>query len=127
MTKRFLICRSWNSESVFNTLYIEIKHKCLKKFSSGKNKRYKKCPFISFANLKLITVLLLICDSQMSTNLVSLKLRVGFSIFDPVSFLVKFIFLFDKIHGLFEFIIPQLKSHTQFYSWASILNYNKKF
>ena len=39
----------------------------------------------------------------MSTNLF---LRVGFSIFDPVSFLLKFIFLFNKIHVLFDFIIP---------------------
>ena len=28
---------------------------------------------------------------------------VGFFIFDSVSFLLKFIFLFSKIHGLFDF------------------------
>ena len=32
---------------VFNTLYIEIKHKCQKN-SFGENKRYKKCPFFFF-------------------------------------------------------------------------------
>ena len=34
---------------------------------------------------------------------VSLKLYVGFSIFDSVPFLLKFIFLFNKTHGLFDF------------------------
>ena len=37
------------------------------------------------------------------TRFDSLKLCVGFSIFDSVSFLLKFIFLFKKIHGLFDF------------------------
>ena len=47
-------------------------------------------------NLQLITVLLLICDSYMScsTRFASLKLWVGFSICDSVSFLVEFV-LFD--------------------------------
>ena len=50
-----------------------------------------------FRELQLITVLLLICDSYMSwsTRFVSLKLCVGFSIFDSVSFLLKFIILFN--------------------------------
>ena len=34
---------------------------------------------------------------------ISLKLCVGFSIFDFVSFLLKFIFLFNKKHELFDF------------------------
>ena len=33
------------SESSFNTLYIEIKHKCFKKNSFGQNKRYKNALF----------------------------------------------------------------------------------
>ena len=33
---------------------------------------------------------------------VSLKGCVGFSIFDSVSFLLKFLFLFSKKHGLFD-------------------------
>ena len=58
-----------------------------------------------FRELQLITVLLLICDSYMSwsTRFVSLKLCVGFSIFDSVSFLLKFIILFNKMHGIFDF------------------------
>ena len=34
---------------------------------------------------------------------VHLSKTVGFSIFDPVSFLLKFIFLFNKMYGLFDF------------------------
>ena len=51
------------------------------------------------------TVLLLICDSYMSciNRFVSLKLRVGFSIIDSVLFLLKFKFLFNKMHELFDF------------------------
>ena len=62
-------------------------------------------PSFFFHKLQLITVLLLICDSYMSwsTRLASLKLCVGFSIFDSVSFLLKFIFLFGKMHGFFDF------------------------
>ena len=47
----------------------------------------------------------LICDSYMSWSkrFVSLKLQVAFSIFDSVSFLIKFIFLFNKMHGIFDF------------------------
>ena len=57
-----------------------------------------------FPELQLITVLLLIRDSYMSLNtkLFSLKQSVGTSIFDFVSFLLKFIFLLNKMHGLFD-------------------------
>ena len=37
--------------------------------------------------------------------LVSLKVCVGFSIFDAVLFLLKFTFLFNEIHGFFDFEI----------------------
>ena len=40
-----------------------------------------------------------------STKFDSLKLCVGFSILDFASFLLKFIFLFNKKHGLFGFKI----------------------
>ena len=48
---------------------------------------------------------ILICDSYMSWSirLISLKSCVGPSIFDSVSFFLKFIFLFNKIHELFDF------------------------
>ena len=78
--------------------------------------------------LQLVTVLFLICSFYMSrrTRLVSVKLYVEFSIFDSVSFLLKFIFLFNKMHGLFDLKTSQLlsklhlaKSHTQFCFQAS--------
>ena len=40
------------------------------------------------------------------TRSVSLKLCVEFPMFDSVSFLLKFIFLFSKIHGLFDIKTP---------------------
>ena len=49
------------SENVFNTLYIQIKHKS-QKTPFGQNERYKNVLFF-FRELQLITVLLLICDS----------------------------------------------------------------
>ena len=69
----------------------------LRNFSSDKINCAKMLSFF-FCELQLIIVLLLICDSSMSwsTRFVSLKLCVGFSIFDSVSFLLKFIFLFNK-------------------------------
>ena len=76
----------------------------VKKIPFQQNKQYKNT-FFFFCKLPLITVLLLIWDSYMSwsTRFVSLKLCVGFSIFDSVSFSLKFIFLFKKMHGLFDF------------------------
>ena len=49
--------------------------------------------------------LLLICDSYMSWSIrfVSLKLFVGFCNSDSISFLWKFILLFIKMHGHFDF------------------------
>ena len=89
----------------------------LKKNYFGQNKRYKKCTLFFFRELQLISVLLLICDSYMSwsTSLVSLKLWVGFSIFDSVSFLLKFIFLSTKCMDSLT-----LKRHYSFQ------NYNNK-
>ena len=62
-------------------------------------------PSSFFRDLQLITVLFLIRDSYMSwrASFVSLKVRVGFSIFNSVLFLLKFIFLFNKMHELFDF------------------------
>ena len=55
-----------------------------------------------FYELQLITVLLLICDSYMSwsTRFVSLKLFVGFSIFDFVPFWMYGLFDFKATHSL---------------------------
>ena len=76
------------SESIFITLYTDIKHKSLKKLSSDKINGTKNTLFF-FHVLQLVTDLLLIYDSYMSwsTRLVSQKLCVVFSIFDSVPFL----------------------------------------
>ena len=54
-------------------------------------------PSVFFRELQLITVLFLICVYYMSFLY---KLCVGFSIFDSVSFLLKFLFLLNKMHSL---------------------------
>ena len=79
------------SESLFNTLCIEIKKILRKKWPLQ-----KMHPFF-FPELQLITVLLSIHNSYVrwSARFISLKLCVGFSIFDSVLFLWKFIFLFN--------------------------------
>ena len=111
----------WYAEvCIINTLYIEVKH-MLKKFpliqkngtNITKNKRYKKCPLF-FRELQLITVLLFICDSYMSWSTRFVALKLGFSIFDLVLCLLKFILLFNKMHGLWW-----QKSHAQFCSQIS--------
>ena len=55
-----------------------------------------------FCELQLITVVLLIHNSytSWSTWFISLKLCVGYFTFDSVSFLLNFIFLFNKKHEL---------------------------
>ena len=75
------------------------------KTTPSDKKTVQKVPSILFRELQLIIVLLLICDSYMSwsTRFVSPKLCLGFSIFDSFSFLLKIIFLFNKMHGFFEF------------------------
>ena len=93
--------------------------------------------YFFFRELQLITVLILICNfySSLSTKFISLKLCVGFSIFYSVSFLLKFIFLFNKKHGLFDFknvIIPfKMKTianpHTVLLLNLWFLSCNKKF
>ena len=61
-------------------------------------------PSFFFRELHLITVLTLICNSYMTEAQVSsLKLYVGFSIFDSVSYSLNFIFLFNKMLELFDF------------------------
>ena len=67
------------SDSLFNTLYSEIKHKFLKKISFGQNKRHDKA-FFFLSELQLITILLLICNSytSWSTRFISLNCMQGF-------------------------------------------------
>ena len=61
------------------------------------------CSAWGYFKLHLITVLRLIFDSytSWSTRFVSLIQCVGYSIFNFVLFLLKFIFLFNKMHGVF--------------------------
>ena len=91
------------SKSVFNTQHIEI-NTYLKKFPSDKINVTKNA-LIFFRELQLISVFLLNCDFYMSLNIRfgSLKLCVGFSTFNSVPFLSKFIFLFNKMHEFFDF------------------------
>ena len=61
--------------------------------------------------LQLIKLLRLICDSLWAkAQFSSLKLCVGFSIFDFILFLLKLTFLFSKMHGLFNLKTSQLPS-----------------
>ena len=77
-----------------------------KKFPSDKSSSTKNVLIFLLKAPKLITVLLLICDSYVSwsTSFVYLKLCVVFSIFESVSFLLKFIFLFNKMYGLVKLV-----------------------
>ena len=81
------------------------KTKMVKRFPLDKITSIQKLPSYFFHELQLITVIFLICDFYMgwSTRFVSLKMCVGFSIFDSVLFLLKFIFLLNKMHGVFHF------------------------
>ena len=57
-----------------------------------------KMHFFSFVSSKLITVSLLICNSytDWSPSFISLKLCVGFSIFDSFLFLLNYIYFFHQ-------------------------------
>ena len=94
----YFICKS-----VFITLYIEIKH-MIKKLSSD-NVNGAKIPSFFFREFKLITVLLLLCDSYMSwsTRFVSLRSVHGIFQFRFCFVLIKVYIFVQKIHGLFDF------------------------
>ena len=49
---------------------------------------------------------------ELKHKLISLKMCVEFSIFDSASFLLKFMFLFNKKHWLFSFLIITFKIKT---------------
>ena len=65
----------------------------LKKFSSDKINGTKNPLLFLYDSLRAEAQGLFVC----------LKPRVGFSIFDSISFSLKFIFFFNKMHGLFDF------------------------
>ena len=96
----------------------------------------QKMHLFFFREFQLIVVLLLICGSYMSwsTRFLYLKLDVGFSICDYVSFLLKFIFLRNKMHGLSDFkrriffkIKVKEKPHRVLLPDLWFLSCNKKF
>ena len=72
----------------------------------------KKHSFLTQAPA-LITVLVFICNSSISWNtrfIFSLKVCMGFSIFDSILFLLKFIFILRK----------HLKTVNLFFNWDSL-------
>ena len=102
----FLICKSMYILKVYSIHYTLRLNTDVEKISFGQNKRCKKCPlfpFVSSNSSQFYFNLRFLDELSWSTRFVSLKLCVGISIFDSVSFLLKFIFLFSKMHGLFEF------------------------
>ena len=107
----------------------------LNKFPSDKINLKKMYSFF-FCKLQFLTVLLLIHNSytSRSTMFTSLKLCVGFPIFESVSFLLKFIFSFNKKHELKRHNSLQNKNNRKItHSFAArlqqqlFLNCNNKF
>ena len=100
-------------ESFSNTLYIEMEYKRSKIFLGTISVLEKIHPFF-FWELQLITVLYLIWDSYMSWSriLASLKAYGEFSIFDSISFLLKFTFLFNMDSKSMDFLI--FRCHNYF-------------
>ena len=83
----------------------------LKEFPEGKTNVTENTLLFSLMRSNS-SVLLLTCDSYTSWRtrfITSLKICVGFSIFHSVWFLLKFIFLFIKNYGLFDFKGPSKK------------------
>ena len=103
------VCTFW--KCIQYTIHWD-KTQMLKNICFGQNKRNKKCLLFSFASSNSSQFFFLICDSYMSwsTRFVSLKLCAGFSIFDSVLFLLKFIFLFNEMHVY----SASLKCHNPF-------------
>ena len=120
----FLLILSWNNK-IFFFLYLRIPWRLFMILKTAEKCNvlwyvklciFWKCiqytihrdnmPLFFFRERQIIIVLLsiVILIWAKSTRFVSLKLCVGFSIFDSVSFLLKFIFLFDKMHWLFDFL-----------------------
>ena len=100
----FLICKTMSILKVYSIHYILRYNTNVKKFPSDNINGTKNILFFlsrttthhSFTfNLRFLY--------ELSRRFVSLKLCAEFTIFDSVSFLLKFMFLFNKMHGLFDF------------------------
>ena len=89
------------SESLSNTLYIEIKQ-MIKEFPSDKINVTKYALFFLFRELQLITVLLLICDSY-----VNLKRKVHLSKS-----------LFGIFHFRFRLVLIKVYNFVQQKAWT---------
>ena len=81
------------------------KTQMFKKFPSGKINNTKNELFflLRAPNYQAFTFNSPFSYKLWSTSFVSLKVGMGFSILDSVSFLLEFIFLLNKKHGLFDF------------------------
>ena len=103
MNKYFLIHikKCAFSESVFNTLYIEIKHK-FEKISLGQNKRYKNAGFFSLGPPHHWFTFDLRFLYELKHKVRLSKTMCGIFYF-RFRFVFKFIFLFNKMHALFDF------------------------
>ena len=112
---RMLKCYSW-----FNILRQNTNNALI---SLGQNKHYKKCALF-FHNLQLITVLFLVRDSYMSwsTRFMSLKVCVGFWIFDAVSLHQSLRFCSTKSMDSFT-----LKRHNFFWKIEQKKSYKKSY
>ena len=126
-SKVFWYVKNIYFQSAIDRLYIETKPKCKKNFFWTKCRLQKMHSFFFcelqlitvsliicnsykmhsffFCELQLITVSLIICNSytSWSTWFIYVKLCEGFSISDPVLFLLNFIFLFNKKLRHFDF------------------------
>ena len=98
----FLICKSMYILKVYSIHYRLRSNTNVKHLLSFFGKTIQKMSSYFFRELQLVTVFVLIRGSYMSWNarFVSLNLCLTFSIFDSVSFLLKFIFLFNKMQTL---------------------------
>ena len=86
------------SESVFNTLYIKDKANVQQR--KKKNKRYKKNPSFLFSSSNSSQFYFWFAILIWSGHKGISKTICGIIHLDSVSFLLKFIFLFNKIHGV---------------------------
>ena len=96
----FLTWKSIHILKVYSIHYKLRQNTNVKKTSFGQNKHYKIMYSFFFCEL---TVLIRNSYTSWNSTFISLKGCVWFSIFNFVSFLLKFIFLFNKKHGVFDF------------------------
>ena len=97
------VCIFWNWFNIQYTIYWD-KTQMLRKFPLDKIKGTKNALFfLSGPPTYHSFIFHLRFLYELKLRFVSLKLRVRFSIFDSILFLLKFLFFFNKMHGLFHF------------------------